>query len=85
MILRLGGAIAVHTAAGVAMGVTTVLAACTVAQVAKKVVENAPGAGRGGMPRPPSGFPPSPTSSPPNPAPAADYSTPPPSEASRSS
>jgi hypothetical protein len=35
MILRLGAVAAIHGAAGVAMDVTGVLAACTVAQVAK--------------------------------------------------
>lgn len=36
MILRLAASAAVHSAAGVAMGVTGVLAACTLAQVAKR-------------------------------------------------
>ena len=39
MILRLAANTAIHTAGGVAMGVTVVLAACTVAQVAKKGAE----------------------------------------------
>lgn len=36
MILRLGGSAAIHAASGVAAGITLVLAACTVAQVAKR-------------------------------------------------
>ena len=41
MILRLAAIGAVHGAAGIAMGLTGVLAACTVAQIAKKGVEAA--------------------------------------------
>jgi len=37
MILRLAAVGAIHTAGGVAMGVTGVLALCTVAQVAQKL------------------------------------------------
>lgn len=36
MILRLAASAAIHTAAGVALGVTAALAACTVAQVARR-------------------------------------------------
>ncbi len=57
MILRLAANAAVHTAGGVAMGVTAVLAACTVAQVAKKGAERAglaPGGNSGSMTVPPS-------------------------------
>ncbi|QFU08979.1 hypothetical protein PARPLA_01886 [Rhodobacteraceae bacterium THAF1] len=39
MILRLTAIAGVHAAAGVAMGVTGVLAACTVAQTVKRGVE----------------------------------------------
>ncbi len=40
MILRLTSVAALHGAAGVAFGVTSVLAACTLAQVAKKGVDH---------------------------------------------
>lgn len=66
MIVRLAASAAIHTAGGVAMGVTAVLAACTVAQVAKKVVEHAPRPGRMDTMRPGEG---SVSSRPPEPEP----------------
>ena len=58
MILRLAGSAAIHTAGGIAMGVTAVLAACTLAQVVKVAAEGMSAAGnRAARPGPSDGGP----------------------------
>ena len=70
MILRLGANAATHAAAGAAMGLLGVLAACTLAQAAMRGSGRDAGAAEGGGPLPGGTGPAGPGPVPPDPGPA---------------